>query len=322
LFQLSIQYLNPNFLYPVYNLTFYETFQQIKKILFLWTRAIRIKFLLASIIAVTNGIAISYWKTGELDFVYALLTYFGIICLHISVDLLNDYWDFKRGIDTNTKRTKYSGGTGVIPENLINSKLIYCAGVIFLILGGLIGLYFVTIKGTIILILLIFAIISIYFYSTNIVNAGLGELFVAIKGSMIVLGSYYIQSDQIDLTSIYVGIIIGLLSAVVLLVTSFPDYEADKKSGRRTLVIVMGKENSIKLFITIATITYAMIIGGSIFNIMTTFSTIALLSLPFAFKAVLKLRRFNETSELVSSMANTIIYSRICGILLAISFII
>jgi 1,4-dihydroxy-2-naphthoate polyprenyltransferase len=303
-------------------LTFYETFQQIKKILFLWSRAIRIKFLLASIIAVTNGIAISYWKTGELDFGYAILTYFGIICLHISVDLLNDYWDFKRGIDTNTKRTKYSGGTGVIPDNLINSKLIYCAGVIFLILGGLIGLYFVTIKGIIILILLIFAIISIYFYSTNIVNAGLGELFVAIKGSMIVLGSYYIQSDQIDLTSIYVGVIIGLLSAVVLLVTSFPDYEADKKSGRRTLVIVMGKENSIKLFITIVTITYAMIIGGSIFNVMTIFSTIALLSLPFAFKAALKLRRFNETSELVSSMANTIIYSRICGVLLAISFII
>lgn len=303
-------------------MTFYQTFQQIKKILFLWSRAIRIKFLLASIIAVTNGIAISYWKTGELDFGYAILTYFGIICLHISVDLLNDYWDFKRGIDTNTKRTKYSGGTGVIPENLINSKLIYCAGVIFLILGGLIGLYFVTIKGIIILILLIFAIISIYFYSTNIVNAGLGELFVAIKGSMIVLGSYYIQSDQIDLTSIYVGVIIGLLSAVVLLVTSFPDYEADKKSGRRTLVIVMGKENSIKLYITIVTITYAMIIGGSIFNVMTIFSTIALLSLPFAFKAALKLRRFNETSELVSSMANTIIYSRICGILLAISFII
>jgi 1,4-dihydroxy-2-naphthoate polyprenyltransferase len=303
-------------------LSLYEKLQKIKYVVFLWFRAIRIKFLLASVIAVSNGIAISYWKTGDIDLGYALLTYFGIMCLHISVDLLNDYSDFKTGIDTNTKRTRYSGGTGVIPENLINSRLIYCAGIIFLILGGLTGLYFVTIKGILILILLTFAIISIYFYSTNIVNAGLGELFVAIKGSMIVLGSYYIQSDQIDLTSIYVGIIIGLLSAVVLLVTSFPDYEADKKSGRRTLVIVMGKENSIKLFITIVTITYAMIIGGSIFNVMTIFSTIALLSLPFAFKAALKLRRFNETSELVSSMANTIIYSRICGILLAISFII
>ena len=225
----------------------YEKLQKIKSIVFLWFRAIRIKFILASIIAVSNGIAISYWKTGAVDPGYALLTYFGIMCLHISVDLLNDYSDFKRGIDTNTKRTRYSGGTGVIPENLISPRIIYCVGVVFLILGGLTGLYFVTIKGIVILILLSFAIISIYFYSTNIVNAGLGELFVAIKGCMIVMGSYYIQSDTIDLTSIFVGIIIGLLSAVVLLVTSFPDYEADKKSGRRTLVILSGKQNSVKI---------------------------------------------------------------------------
>lgn len=303
-------------------MTFYEPFQKIKKIVFLWSRAIRIKFLLASVIAVTNGIAISYWKTGYIDFGYALLTFFGVLCLHISVDLLNDYSDFKRGIDTNTKRTKYSGGTGVIPENLIDSRLIYCAGIIFLIMGGLTGFYFVTTKGIIILILLIFAIISIYFYSTNIVNAGLGELFVAIKGCMIVLGSYYIQSDTIELTSVYVSVIIGLLSALVLLVTSFPDYEADKKSGRRTLIIVIGKENSIKLFILIIGITYAMIIGGSIFKVLPIFSTIALLSIPFAVKAVHKLRRFNDSGELVSSMANSIIYSRVCGILLAISFII
>ena len=277
---------------------------------------------MASILAVSNGIAISYWKTGSVDPGYALLTYFGIMCLHISVDLLNDYSDFKRGIDTNTKRTRYSGGTGVIPENLISPRLIYCVGVVFLILGGLTGLYFVTIKGIVILILLSFAIISIYFYSTNIVNAGLGELFVAIKGCMIVMGSYYIQSDTIDLTSVFVGIIIGLLSAVVLLVTSFPDYEADKKSGRRTLVILSGKQNSVKIFAGLIMVTCGMIIGGAIFNVIPVFSTIGLLSIPFAVKAIYKLKRFNDPSQLVSSMANSIIYSRICGLLLAISFII
>lgn len=299
-----------------------EKFLKIKSIVFLWFRAIRIKFILASIIAVSNGIAISYWKTGSVDPGYALLTYFGIMCLHISVDLLNDYSDFKRGIDTNTKRTRYSGGTGVIPENLINPRLIYCVGIVFLILGGLTGLYFVTINGIVILILLSFAIISIYFYSTNIVNTGLGELFVAIKGCMIVMGSYYIQSDTIDLTSVFVGIIIGLLSAVVLLVTSFPDYEADKKSGRRTLVILSGKQNSVKIFAGLIVLTSGMIIGGAIFNVISLFSTIGLLSIPFAVKAIYKLKRFNEPSQLVSSMANSIIYSRICGLLLAISFII
>jgi 1,4-dihydroxy-2-naphthoate octaprenyltransferase len=303
-------------------LVFYERLKKIRRIVFLWFRAIRIKFILASIIAVSNGIAISYWKTSTIDPGYALLTYFGIMCLHISVDLLNDYSDYKRGIDTNTRRTRYSGGTGVIPENLINSRVIYCAGVVFLILGGLTGLYFVSIKGIIILILLSFAIISIYFYSTNIVNAGLGELFVAIKGCMIVMGSYYIQSDTIDLTSVFVGIIVGLLSAVVLLVTSFPDYDADKKSGRRTLVILSGKANSVKIFTALIMVTYGMIIGGAIFNIIPSFSTMGLLSIPFAVKAIYKLRRFNDTSQLVSSMANSIIYSRTCGLLLAISFII
>jgi 1,4-dihydroxy-2-naphthoate octaprenyltransferase len=303
-------------------LSLYKNLQKIRSIVLLWFRAIRIKFILASIIAVSNGIAISYWKTGTVDPGYALLTYFGIMCLHISVDLLNDYSDFKRGIDTNTKRTKYSGGTGVIPENLINPRLIYSVGLVFLILGGLTGLYFVTIKGIVILILLSFAIISIYFYSTNIVNAGLGELFVAIKGCMIVMGSYYIQSDVIDLSSIFVGIIIGLLSAVVLLVTSFPDYKADKNSGRRTLVILIGKQNSVKIFATIIVVTYGMIIGGVIFNIIPVFSTIGLFSIPFAIKAIYRLRQFNDSSQLVSSMANSIIYSRICGFLLALSFVI
>lgn len=303
-------------------MSYYERLKKIKSIVLLWFRAIRIKFILASIIAVSNGVAISYWKTGTIDPGYALLTYFGIMCLHISVDLLNDYSDFKRGIDTNTKRTRYSGGTGVIPENLINPKVIYFVGVVFLILGGLTGLYFVTVKGIVILILLSFAIISIYFYSTNIVNAGLGELFVAVKGCMIVMGSYYIQSNTIDLTSVFIGIIVGLLSSVVLLVTSFPDYDADKKGGRRTLVILSGKENSVKIFTAVIMVTYGMIVVGAILNIIPLFSTIGLLSIPFASRAINKLRRYNDTSQLISSMANSIIYSRICGILLAISFII
>lgn len=302
-------------------MTFNEGIIKIGKISSLWLRAIRVKFLLASVISVSNGIAIGYWKTGEVDFIYALLTYSGIICLHISVDLLNDYSDFSRGIDANTNRTKYSGGTGVIPENLINPRLIYLVGIIFLILGGIIGLYFVTIKGIVILILLIFAIVSIYFYSTNIVNSGLGELFVAIKGCMIVLGSYYIQSDTVDFMSVYMGILIGLLSSIVLLVTSFPDYEADKKSGRRTLVILFGKQNSVKVFILIIIATYGMMAGGIIFNVLPILSVIGFASIPFAIRAMNRLRRYDDSSQLVSSMANSIIYSRMSGILLAISFI-
>src|SRR5437867_3352779 len=138
--------------------------------LFLWSRAVRLRFLLASLIATITGIAISFWKNNIFDPFYALLTICGVICLHASVDLLNDYWDYKKGTDIITKRTKFSGGTGVLPDNLLKPKMVYAAAVIFLVLGVLTGTYFVIIRGITIAIILGFAIVSICLYSTSIVN--------------------------------------------------------------------------------------------------------------------------------------------------------
>ena len=64
---------------------------------------------------------------------------------------------------------------------------VYRAGVAFLVIGAVIGGYFVLTDGIIVAVILGFAILSIYFYSTKIVDSGLGEFFVAVKGSMIVI---------------------------------------------------------------------------------------------------------------------------------------
>ena len=111
-----------------------------------WLRAIRVKFLLASVIAVSLGLSLAWHSGHQIDILHALLTFAGVISLHASVDLLNDYWDFKRGIDTKTKRTKMSGGTGVLPEGLLTPKSVYIVGIAFLILGAIIGIYFVIIS--------------------------------------------------------------------------------------------------------------------------------------------------------------------------------
>jgi len=152
-----------------------------------WLRVIRVRFLLASVIAVSVGLAITWWYTSSITIFDAILTMCGVLVLHASVDLLNDYWDFKRGIDTATKRTKMSGGSGVLPEGLLKPTQVYAAGITFLIIGTIIGIYFVATDGIIIGIILAFAVISIYFYSTKIIDWGLAEVFVAIKGSMIVM---------------------------------------------------------------------------------------------------------------------------------------
>ena len=287
-----------------------------------WLRVIRIRFLLASVIAVSNGLAITYWKYSTIDPLYAILTYIGVVFLHASVDLLNDYWDYKRGIDVATKRTKFSGGTGVLPENLLEPRTVYIAGLIFLVLGASIGAYFIMIRGIAIAIILGFAVTAIYFYSTKIVNVGLGELFVAIKGAMIVLGSLYVQNAVLDVAALYGGAIVGLLSATVLFINSFPDYEADKSKGRRTLVIIFGRKAASTIFPMFIIAAYALIAGGIFFGLTKVYSLISFVSMPLAIKSAVALRKDPESIDnIVPAMASTVTYSRITGFMLAMSYI-
>jgi len=288
-----------------------------------WLRVIRVRFLLASVIAVMTGLALNWSLNGSIGYFDALLTFAGVMALHASVDLLNDYWDFKRGIDTKTTRTKMSGGTGVLPEGLLKPSSVYRAGIIFLVIGSLIGGYFVITYGILIAIILGFAIVSIYFYSTKIVDSGLGEFFVAVKGSMIVIGTFYIQSGQVNIESILSGIIIGTLSSLVLFIASFPDHDADKSKGRKTLVIAVGKNNARKLFWIFPSIAYGMIIIGVVLNYLPVLTMISLLSFPLMIKSGIGLQKhFESINNLEPYMSLCLKFSRLTGILFVIGFLI
>jgi len=246
----------------------------------------------------------------------------GVVSLHASVDLLNDYWDFKRGIDTQTQRTKMSGGTGVLPEGLLQPNQVYRAGLGFLIIGALIGSYFVIIDGIVIGMILAFAVVSIYFYSTKIVDSGLAEIFVAIKGTMIVLGTYFIQTLEINLTTIMGGIFIGALSSLVLFITSFPDFDADKAKGRKTLVISVGKQKATSVFWIFPIAVYSILISGVFYEIFPIYCIISIVMFPLIIKAGFLLKQnFDNIDKLIPVMSYTITFSRITGALFVIGFL-
>jgi len=287
-----------------------------------WLRVIRIRFLLASVIAVSIGLAITWWHTNDITIFDAILTMCGVLALHASVDLLNDYSDFKRGIDTITKRTKMSGGSGVLPEGLLKPTQVYAAGITFLIIGAIIGIYFVITDGIIIGLILGFAIISIYFYSSKIVDWGLAEVFVTIKGTMIVIGTYFVQTTQITESVVFGGIIAGVLSSLVLFITSFPDHDADKVNGRKTLVINLGKQKAANVLWVFPIIVYVLIIIAVINQFFPIFCLIVFVTLPLIIKSGQKLKQnYDELNKLVTIMSSTLLFSRITGVLLVIGFL-
>ena len=287
-----------------------------------WLRIIRIRFLLASVIAVSLGLAINWWQTGNIEIFDAILIMCGVLSLHASVDLLNDYWDFKRGIDTVTQRTKMSGGTGVLPEGLLKPKQVYAAGIIFLLVGAAIGTYFVFTDGIIIGLILAFAVLSVYFYSTKIVDWGLAEIFIVIKGTMIVIGTCFIQTTQITESAILGGIVVGILSSFVLFITSFPDHDADKAKGRKTLVINLGKQKACTLFWVFPIIFYSVSIFAIIIEVFPIYCLIILSTVPLVIKFGKKLKQnYEKLDKLLPIMSSTLVFSRVTGILLVVGFL-
>jgi len=288
-----------------------------------WIRVIRIRFLLASVISVSVGLAITWWATNDITIVDAILTMCGVLALHASVDLLNDYWDFKRGIDTKTHRTKMSGGSGVLPEGLLKPSQVYAAGIVSLIIGAAIGMYFVATDGIVIGIILAFAVLSIYFYSTKIVNWGLAEVFVGIKGSMIVIGTYFVQTTDITEQAVLGGIVIGTLSSLVLFITSFPDHDADKAKGRKTLVISLGKERACSILWIFPVVTYGITIIAVFFEIFPIFCLLILLTIPLIIRSGLKLKQnYDKLINLIPIMSSTLYFGRITGVLLIVGFLV
>ena len=106
------------------------------KTAFLETRP---QFLILSITLILVGSTAAFYQ-GAHHIPHMILALFGLIAFHISVNALNDYDDFKTGIDLNTKRTPFSGGSGMLPSGEISPKLVWRMGIISLCIGTIIGL--------------------------------------------------------------------------------------------------------------------------------------------------------------------------------------
>lgn len=284
-----------------------------------WLRAVRARFLLASVIAVGVGIMASWSRGDTIDPMNAGITLAGVLALHASVDLLNDYWDHRRGIDANTTPTPFSGGTSVIRDGIISANTVRTAGITMMIIGIAIGAYFVITHGPLIALILGFAVTSVYFYSTRIVDSGLAEVFVASKGALITIGTSFIQSGEITSIAIASGICVGILSALVLFVTSFPDHDADKLGGRKTLVVMAGTNSASNMFWVFPSTFVAFISIAMYIEILPISCAIALGALPFAHHAGRILRKHHtDAIKLIPAMQSAVLFGRISGILLII----
>ncbi len=286
-----------------------------------WFLETRPQFLLLTVVLTFLGISIA-WYDGYFHLGYALLTFLGLLLCHISVNVLNDYFDYKSGIDLETKRTPFSGGSGILPTSLLKPKQVLWFGLISLMLAVPIGVYFVLARGWGLLPLLIVGALCTVIYTPLLTRLGFPEWAPgAGMGTLPVLGVYFIQTTVYTFPAVIAAIPSGLLVFNLLLLNEFPDVEADKKAGRKTTPILIGKTKAWMVYSALTIIVYLWIIGWVIAGTMPIFTLVALLTLPFAIKAIRGSRKHQDMNQLVPAMANNVMVVLLTQLLLGIGYI-
>jgi 1,4-dihydroxy-2-naphthoate octaprenyltransferase len=273
-----------------------------------WVMLPRFQFLPLTVILVSLGTAIAAYE-GYFHFGHFLLAMFGSILVHMTVNVINDYHDYVDGIDLNTQRTPFSGGSGVLPSNLLKPKQAFWFATLCLLIAMMIGGYFCFTVGWWLFPLLLVAGFSAYFYNVYLARWHMGEIFAGIGfGPLLVLGSYYVQTGRYSWETLIASLAPGILTSNLLFLNEFPDWRADQKGGRKHFVISLGEKDASYLFVGLLVTSYLCIIVGVLAKMMPVLTLIGLGTLWFGWKAAKgALKYYNDIEKLTPVLGMNVI---------------
>ncbi|MXX97298.1 MAG: 1,4-dihydroxy-2-naphthoate polyprenyltransferase [Rhodothermaceae bacterium] len=213
-----------------------------------WVLASRPKTLPVAIAPVLVGSAMA-WDDGIFNIGIALITVVCALLITIGTNLCNDYADFMSGVDTTNRK----GPTRVTQAGLIAAQHVLVATVLVYCIATALGMILVYRGGWGVSIIGFASILAGILYTAGpwpYGYKGLGDLFVLIFfGPVAVGGTYYVQTLEITLSVIIIGLAPGLLSVAILTVNNIRDIVEDRKANKKTLVVRFGRKFGIGLWL-------------------------------------------------------------------------
>lgn len=283
-----------------------------------WAGQVRSNFLALAVVLVLLGLALAGlhfsksidWifglEAGSFSAVEAVLVMLGIVIAHASVNLFNEYSDSRTGIDDHTKRTPFSGGTGLIQSGATTPVAVNTAAWLTIFLAFIIGLYFFIMSHWVIGVIMLIGGVSIVFYTTHFAKVLLGEFFAGLSlGSLVVIGTYIAMvaapcdavCSLFPANVVLISIPPGILTALLLYLNEFPDVEADTGGGRFHLVIWLGRKKASYLYVAGLAATYLSILIVPLLGYSSWWLLLGFLTLPIAVKAGMTTLKYYDNME-------------------------
>lgn len=247
-------------------------------------RAARPNFLSLTPICVLIGIGAAVQTGAHVSLADCLLVLCGALLAHLSVNLLNEYADFRSGLDALTVRTPFSGGSGALPAHPEAGAAVRLVGLSCAAATATVGLYFVSQKGLALLPLGLAGLLLVIAYTPQVTRhpwlcllaPGLGF------GPLMVVGTAFVLSGRYSWNAVVAALPAMFLVSELLLLNQFPDIDADRQVGRRHLPIVLGRRRSAVVFgvlVAAAFVSMALAVAAGALPALTL---LGLLPLPLA----------------------------------------
>ncbi|QYK06618.1 1,4-dihydroxy-2-naphthoate polyprenyltransferase [Shewanella zhangzhouensis] len=232
-----------------------------------WILAIRPRTLPAAIgpLLVGNTLALGL---ESFSVTIAIASMICALLLQIAVNLANDYFDFKSGVDTEERL----GPVRVTQSGLIAPARVKAAMIGSLLAALAVGSYLIWHGGAPIAVLAAASILGALCYSGGpypLASHGLGEVAAFVFfGLVAVVGSFYLQAGYTSMDAWILGAAIGLFNAAIMLVNNTRDIRTDTRAGKRTLAVRIGEAQSRVLYQALVYLPFGLIIGSFLMGIL------------------------------------------------------
>lgn len=251
-------------------------------------RTLRPSFLVLTPVCVFLGLSTSLAAQSSIDYFMLALVLVGALAAHASVNTLNEYHDFKSGLDLKTDRTPFSGGSGALPDNPEMAGLVLTVGLLSLLVTVVIGLTLVVQRGMQIVPIGLVGVLLVITYTQwlnrspllCLIAPGLGFGVLMVVGTHVVLTGEY--SGLVWIVSLVPFFLINNL----LLLNQYPDIEADASIGRKTLPVAFGAAASNVVYALFMVASSATILLLLVTGYLPNFGIIALLPIGFSLFAL------------------------------------
>lgn len=287
---------------------------------------IRVPFLLLALILGILGAAVAWYEArlfgSPFHSGYALLATFGLLVAHAAVNIFNDYFDARSGLDYKTRRTPFSGGSGAAPEGLLTVGEVLWLGLGCIVILVPIAVFFVVKSGLMLLPLLVIALLLIIFYTPVILKTPWPEWSPGLGlGILPVLGAYFVHTGHYSPNAFVASMPSFFLVHNLLLLNEFPDAEADVTVGRRTLPVIAGKRKAAWFFSLVTVAVYAWLAGAVYCRFMPPCTLAAFLTLPLAVKVIRGSFSYDDREAFQKTMGQNVLLILVMQALIAAGYI-